>query len=367
MPLAIHVPRINNNDDEVKLAEVKIAIGQAVAKGQVIASVETDKAVVDVEAPHDGWLLAMYGEPGAMVGVGSVLAWLGASADEDVPAAQATSAPDDRSVGRPTAKAQALLSQHGLKAGDVKASGNRLSVADIERHLEQSGAAAAPGPAAAPGVRPSYGRPVVQGTMQALRMDQKGMLATVQWHRDVAVSGYIELPYEVQDWDGYAADFQARHKLMLNPLLALMAWRLVRLVHDHRAFNATIVGDQRWEYDQVNLGFTVQAGEVLYLAVTQGAQVLSDIDFVNQLVDLQRRAASHALGPRETQGTTVGFSSMARWKVSRHIPVLAPHTSLMVAHAAGRDGRAVLGASYDHRVLHGADVVGLLRKLSKPA
>ena len=75
----------------------------------------------------------------------------------------------------------------------------------------------------------------------------------------------------------------------------------------------------------------------------------------------------HKLKRHETQGATIAFSSMARWRVTRHMPILPPQTSLMVAHAAtGPEGRAVLGASYDHRVLSGYDVVGLLTDLARP-
>jgi len=105
----------------------------------------------------------------------------------------------------------------------------------------------------------------------------------------------------------------------------------------------------------------------LYLAVVRDSVRLGELGFVNSMVDLQRRAAGHKLGPRETQGTTVGFSSMARWKVARHIPILSPQTALMVAHTVGSDGVAVLGATYDHRVMNGSDVASTLRKLSRPA
>jgi pyruvate/2-oxoglutarate dehydrogenase complex dihydrolipoamide acyltransferase (E2) component len=114
----------------------------------------------------------------------------------------------------------------------------------------------------------------------------------------------------------------------------------------------------------VNVGFTVQAGEVLYLAVTRNAHSLGQLNFVHALIDLQRRAAAHKLSGDETQGATIGFSSMARWKVARHIPVLAPMTALMVAHTQDHQGQSVLGATYDHRVLHGADVAALLRRMT---
>lgn len=366
MPVAIHVPRVNNNDDEVKLVELKVEVGARVSAGQVIAAVETDKAVVEVESSAEGYVLAIEGSVDAVLQVGSVLAWLGANADEAVPVSgqAAPGAEAGAHSVAATAKARALLKTYGLKLEDVPASGERLSADDVERHVAARGLKPIQTRSSTPAATESL--PSVAGELKPLRSDQRGMLATVTWHRDVAVAGYIELPFDQAPWDRLADDFQKQHGLLLNPLLPLMAWRLVELAMQTPLLNATIVGQQRHEYSSVNLGFTVQAGEVLYLAVTRDAGAKGELGFVQHLVDLQRRAAAHNLGPLETEGTTIGFSSMARWKVGRHIPVLAPHTSMMVAHTVGPDGQAVLGASYDHRVLHGSDVAAALRKLSKP-
>jgi pyruvate dehydrogenase E2 component (dihydrolipoamide acetyltransferase) len=264
----------------------------------------------------------------------------------------------------PTAKASALLAQHGLDAAQVPAAAERLTVADVDRYLasRSTGAAVAPKPSLRGEVPPE-----VAGELRALRSEERGMLATVSWHRDVAVPGYVEVSCDTAAWDAHAKDFGQRHSLLLSPLLPLMSWRLVQLARETPRLNATIVGNSRLEYNEINLGFTVQAGNVLYLAVVRNAASLDEIGFVNALVELQRRAAGHKLGPLETSGTTIGFSSMARWKVSRHMPILPPHTALMVAHAEAHGGAGVLGATYDHRVLNGAEVAATLRKLSRPA
>jgi hypothetical protein len=57
---------------------------------------------------------------------------------------------------------------------------------------------------------------------------------------------------------------------------------------------------------------------------------------------------------------------MARWPVTRHMPILIPHTSLMIAHTASGSQAATLGATYDHRVLSGGDVVRVLQELAEP-
>jgi pyruvate/2-oxoglutarate dehydrogenase complex dihydrolipoamide acyltransferase (E2) component len=367
MVSGVRVPRINNNDDEVKLVGLDIEVGSQVQKGQTIAQVETDKAVVDVEADCDGYVLAIRGKIDETMQVGTVLAWVGSSpndsAPEDAPpGAQALLSAAGSSA--PTAKAAALLAQHGLKAADVPAQGERLTVADVERYLASASAQASSFVVPAP--TPAAERPEIDGNLQALKGEERGMLATVLWHRDVAVPGYVETVYETAEWDAYAKQFGSRNNLLLNPLLPLMTWRLVEIARDTPRINATIVGHSRLEFRPVNIGFTVQAGDTLYLAVARDAAAMGELQFVQCLIELQRRASAHKLGPLETRGATIGFSSMSRWKVSRHVPILPPHTALMVAHAAERDGAAVLGASYDHRVLNGGDVASVLRKLTRP-
>ena len=197
------------------------------------------------------------------------------------------------------------------------------------------------------------------------------MLATVAWQRDHAAAAYLEIEYDPRPWEAQAAQAMRERRLLFSPLLGLMAHRLAALAPGLGA-NGTIVEGreaQRVRYRQVNLGFTVQAGERLYLCVVAGADTLDAPAFVNRLFDLQRRAMAHKLVPAEMRGATIGFTSMARWGVRRHQPVLAPHTGVMIAHTApAADGAgAVLGITYDHRLLSGFEAVRLLKQLAQPA
>jgi pyruvate dehydrogenase E2 component (dihydrolipoamide acetyltransferase) len=106
---------------------------------------------------------------------------------------------------------------------------------------------------------------------------------------------------------------------------------------------------------------------MLYLTVVRDTQDMDAARFIGALGEVQRHAMAHKLPPQEASGATLSFSSMARWNVSRHIPILPPRTSLIVAHAAPKNaGKSVLGATYDHRVLTGFDVAQVLQALSRP-
>lgn len=367
MATPVHAPRINNNDDEVKVLAFEVGVGDALRCGQVIGQVETDKAVLDVTAPSDGFVLGFVAQAEEVVKVGSVILWLGASADEPIPdaAADGTAGPAGESSA-PTAKARLLLIQHGLKAEDIRHSGGRITVEAVEQYLATKSGTTAKQAASDTRARAAEALPEIPGTAIGLSREEKGMAATVTWHRDFPVPGYIELDYDLAPWRDYAKRVQEANSLMLSPLLALMAWRLVEIAADHPRLNATLVAGKRFEYAPVNLGFTIQAGEALYLAVIRDAAALGEMGFVNALGEIQRRATAHKLRETETSGATIGFSSMERWKVTRHVPILSPQTALMIAHAAGRDDKGTLGASYDHRVLTGAQVVTALRQLAKP-
>lgn len=364
MPIPVHTPRINNNDDFVRVAHFYVPPRSFVRHGDPLADLETDKATFTVEAERDGYLLRFKTEIGQTVAVGSILAWIGDSADEVAPAEASTGTTpgatgEDRA---PTLKAALLLAQYGLTAAEVPVAGQRLSVTDIERHTAvwpipyRKPAASRGGTAQAPA---EAGRGV------ELTRSEAGMLHTVLWQKE-AVPAYLEMAYDPHPWDEYAADFQRQHRLLMNPLLALFAWRLVRIAAEQPAINATLAGEQKHVYDHVNLGFTVQSGSSLYVVVVREAEGMAMLAFVQKLGNLQRSAMRGALRPEEVAGATIGFSSMARFAVTRHVPVLLPHSALMVAHAAPAGGVASLGATYDHRLLHGADAVRAIAALALP-
>lgn len=368
MPVPLRTPRINNNDDTVRLSQIVARPGASVRAGEQVAEIETDKATFTVEAEQDGYVLSVLGKEGDVLEVGSILMWMGSSPDETAP-------PDDgaASGGASTAavtsslKASLLLQRYGLDAASVPAAGARLSAADVEAYAKKNGLQPAARRATTAAARPHASLPSVPGTFGRLSPEDRGMLRTVLWHRDEAVAGHVEIHYDPRPWAEYAAAFQKNENLLLSPLLALMAWQLVQAAKEDPRLNSTIERDQRYVYDQVNLGFTVQSKTTLYLAVVERAERMTAREFIDRLSELQRNAMKDSLKPEESSGSTIAFTSMARWKVSRHAPILPPHNSLIVAHTAATSAsQAFLGATYDHRSISGGDVVRVLQKVATP-
>lgn len=365
MAVALCIPRVNTNDDVVILKCVLVQTGTRVAAGDIVAEVETDKASVTVAAECDGYVLDIRARPGESIDVGSVLLWLGDTAGERAPE---TDDPDPvhETSAEPTLKAAMLIARHGLDRTRIPASGARLSERDVESFLarQQQAVIAADMGVDAGKTNHDDGRiPNVPGRLVRLSAKQRAMLRTVSWSGHDAASGYLEIRYDADAWQRHAEAFQTAYGMILNPLLALMAWQLGQIAKDQPSLNRTIVDGSEYLYDQVNLGFTVQSTSTLYLVVVRGAQDLSPRAFCDRLTHLQRAAMRDSLGGDDVSGCTLAFTSMARWNdVVRHVPVLPRHTALIVAHT----GHALLGATYDHRLLTGAEVVGALQRLGSP-
>src|SRR3954453_15816202 len=141
MAFPLHVPRLNNNDDTVRLNSFLVEVGAKLRKGDPIADIETDKATFTVEAEEDGYILALEGEPGYTLNVGATLAWMGTDASEQVPqtAGSIHSSEVQRLAAEPTLKALILLNQLGLDAAKIHASGPRLTVQDVENYARSNG------------------------------------------------------------------------------------------------------------------------------------------------------------------------------------------------------------------------------------
>ena len=69
----IKMPDIGEGIAEVELVEWHVAVGDTVAEDQVLADVMTDKASVEVPSPVAGTVLALGGDVGQMMAVGSEL------------------------------------------------------------------------------------------------------------------------------------------------------------------------------------------------------------------------------------------------------------------------------------------------------
>ncbi len=219
MPSPVFVPRLNANEDVLRLTDLLVQAGDKIGQGDPIVTLEGGKASLDVEAEQEGFILGLSAEKGEELSVGSLLCWIGESADEEIPQVAKTNelpAPSGKNPARKaTMKARALARKLGVDLESVSpSSGDRISADDVLRFSEGGGseqAVARPAAVTAPQSIDGY-------ESREFTPEERVMASTVRWQRDNAVATYLEVEYDQAPWRKHAKKVQEEHGVLFDPL-----------------------------------------------------------------------------------------------------------------------------------------------------
>ena len=234
MSTEIKVPTLPESIADALIVTWHKKPGDAVRRDDVLVDVETDKVVLEVPASEDGVLGPIIEDEGATVTaqqiIGSIEAGTGAAAADDksdtaseaaasTPAAQDVEEAGVESGGQTSPAVRKLLTQHDLKAEDVKGSGKngRISKEDVEAHVATSTAAAAATPsgsaASAPAASTASAMPRLEGDRSERRVPMTRLRARIAERllsatqstamlttfNEVDMSGFIALRSQYKD------------------------------------------------------------------------------------------------------------------------------------------------------------------------
>src|SRR5216683_5021269 len=76
MAISVVMPALEMAQENGKLLSWRKKEGEAVAKGEPLLEIETDKAVVEVESPAEGILAGVKAREGDVIPVGQTIAWI---------------------------------------------------------------------------------------------------------------------------------------------------------------------------------------------------------------------------------------------------------------------------------------------------
>jgi pyruvate dehydrogenase E2 component (dihydrolipoamide acetyltransferase)/2-oxoglutarate dehydrogenase E2 component (dihydrolipoamide succinyltransferase) len=139
MPLDVIMPALGMAQETGQIVAWHKQPGDAVAKGDVLFEVETDKATMEVEAAADGFLTDVVAGEGDDVPVGDVIAKISDSAESSAPSPQAADPtpsddlPDGKAVIMPTL---GMAQDSGLLVAWHKEPGDPVSVDDVLFEVE---------------------------------------------------------------------------------------------------------------------------------------------------------------------------------------------------------------------------------------
>src|SRR5260370_22230348 len=129
MAISVVMPALEVAQESGKLLAWRKKEGERVAKGEPLLEIETDKAVVEVEAAGGGVLAGVTADVGAVIPVGQTIAWLVAPGEKP-PTKSVTAAPAARAssgVERSVVAATQLSAQPSVSAPQISPKARRLA------------------------------------------------------------------------------------------------------------------------------------------------------------------------------------------------------------------------------------------------
>jgi pyruvate dehydrogenase E2 component (dihydrolipoamide acetyltransferase) len=380
MAISVVMPALEMAQETGKLLAWRKKEGERVAKGEPLFEIETDKAVVEIEAPGDGVLAEVTAGVGAVIPVGETIAWLVAPGEKPptklptvAPAARASSSPErataavTHTAGKQTTtapqispKARRLAKELGVDISQIRGSGpdGTIITDDV-----QAFAASKSSPASS----------AVEPLSQVARLMAE---RTAQSWTSVP---HFFLTREVDA--GELIDFQKRlsqgvDKLQAPTITDVLTALVARVLAKHPRMNSTWTGGGIRSNPDVNISVAMAVKDGVVGAVIHKANAKSVPDLSVERRELTERARAGRLRPADIAGGTFTISNLGMYKVDAFSAIITPPQAGILAVGsisdrvvAADDKPAIrpmmtMTLSSDHRVVDGARAAEFLGDLA---
>jgi pyruvate dehydrogenase E2 component (dihydrolipoyllysine-residue acetyltransferase) len=388
MAISVVMPALEMAQENGKLLAWRKQEGESVTKGEPLLEIETDKAVVEVEAPGDGILAGITAEVGAVIPVGETIAWLVAPGEKPpakaataAPAARATSAAQAAAVApaaaRPAAapggaaqispKARRLAKELGVDIAGIQGTGpdGTITSEDVQAAANAKSVGA---PAAAASATPATERLSQLARLMAERTTQSW---TSVPHFFLVQSVDCGALIEAQK------KFSAGSAVGTAPTITDLLIKLIaRVLEKHPRMNASWAGDGiRLNTDiNISVAMAVKDGVVGAVIPRANKEPIAGLSVLRR--ELTERARAGRLRPADISGGTFTLSNLGMYKIDAFTAIITPPQCAILAVGAiadavvpvdGKPGirpMMTMTLSSDHRVVDGARAAEFLSELA---
>ncbi|MDJ0907019.1 MAG: dihydrolipoamide acetyltransferase family protein [Woeseiaceae bacterium] len=391
------LPDLGEGTVESEIGEWFIKVGDDVKEEDVVGTMMTDKAAVELSSPVSGRVVKLAGEPGDVVPVGAALVVFetdqAAAAVAEPEPAPAAPEPAPTSVAEPTPVAAAAAKRgrvmtspairHAAKQAGIDlhaiqgtGPGGRVTRKDFDAHVAGAPVAAdrplGQAPTAAPVSRPDTQEIKVIGLRRIIaeRMAQ----AT----QEIPHFTYVE-EIDITELESLRKHLNSRkddpsQRLTLLPFLGLA---LIRALREFPQCNSTYDKDRNVlvQHGPVHLGIATQTNDGLKVPVVRDADTLSIDGLAAGIRRVSEAARNNTITRGELSGSTITITSLGKLGGIVSTPVInQPEVGIVgVNRAVERpvvmngqvDVRLMmnLSSSFDHRFVDGYDAAAMIQRI----
>ena len=387
----VKVPELSESVNSGVLLAWRKAVGDAVARDEILVDLETDKVVLEISAPVAGVLSEILAPEGSEVGVGQVIARLGA-AGEPVPKASATpSVPqpiqppvaEDKAVQAKPAPASVSPNTQTNTAPSMPRPGPEFLRPSQRRHIEAVAPTPAPVvtnlPATPAMTAPSSATPRNERRVPMTRLrlriaerlkEAQNTAAMLTTFNEVNMQPVQQLRQRYKD------SFQQEHGVKLG-LMSFFVKAICHALKQYPVINARVDGRDILYHDYCDIGVAVSSDRGLVVPILRDAETLGLAEIERRIGDFARRANALQLQIEELEGGTFTMTNGGVFGSLMSTPIINPPQSAVLGlhkiqdRPVAENGQVVirpmmyLALSYDHRIIDGREAVSFLASVKE--
>lgn len=386
----IIIPSVGESVTEATIEEWLKQSGDYVEKDEVVVTLETDKASVELVAEASG-LLTTNASDGDTVEVGSVIGSIDSAAAKPAGSSpaktEATSAPlqaapqtqSSSAAGVPGPAASKILSEKGIPASAVQGTGPKGNITKGDALNAQATSTAAPTKVEAPAfVAPTFdSRESRRVKMTTLRKKIAERLVEAQQTAAILTTfNEVDMTELMALRSEYKEDFEKKFETRLG-FMGFFVKAVCESLKDFPAVNARIDGTDLIYNDFVNMGIAVGGPKGLVVPVVKDADLMGIHQIEGSIRNFAGKAKNNKLTMDDLTGGTFTISNGGVYGSLMSTPILnPPQSAILGMHAIQERPMAIKGEvkirpmmylalSYDHRVIDGKESVSFLVKVKE--
>lgn len=393
MPVEVIMPKLGMAMKEGTVSQWNKTEGEAVKKGDPIASISSEKIEMEIESPADGSVLKINVPEGKGVPPGTVICYIG-NPDEEVAATAAPvqeekgqkeeeiqaahPAPPPKKPGKARVKispvARKMAEASGIKPEDIIGTGpgGRITKKDVEQAI-----------ASAKESR-KQDIPVQAVAEEPQRIPVSGMRKVIaeRMHLSLQSAAQLTITMKADVTELLALQTQVKEtiakrygsKLTITDFAARAA---ILALENHPEMNSAFMDNTIVTYLEIHLGIATAVEKGLVVPVIRHAESKSLIDLAKEIKEKAAAARAGKLPADEMQGSTFTISSLGASGVEFFTPILNPPEAGILGVGAVSDeavfigdkiekrSRLPLSLTFDHRVLDGAPAAAFLQTVKQ--
>lgn len=389
MAVEVVMPKLGMAMKEGIITNWNIKTGDNVAKGELIASINSEKIETEIEAPADGTVLDIAVSEDEGVPPGTVICYIG-KPNEKVDVHESTHVVEKKTsnievqnvqhpepYAKEVAKQRIKISPVAKKIArtenlDIKAlvgtgPGGRITKADVLKALE---------------IRVNVPEVLEQEKENSKVIPVTGMRKAIanRMHASLQNSAQLTLTMKVDVTDlvdlhkNMADTVQKRYDNKLT-ITDFVSRAVVLALGEHKEMNSAYIDDAIHQFEHVHLGMAVALEKGLVVPAIRFANNLSLVELSKEIKNAAQKARAGSLNSDDMQGTTFTISNLGSFGIEYFTPVLnTPETGILgvgaIEHVPVYKGKKLrkgsmlpLSLTFDHRVLDGAPAAAFLRTI----